>query len=256
VSLGAFSSATATNAIAAGITCVASAPNSIAVGINATASNSAAIAVGGSTAGASATASGESAIAIGGGVMTASGTRSIGIGFGNSTGTDSIAIGPNARANADNAIAIGVNALSNAPNSISIANSATAVADTIYLGGGIRINSTGFYTNSVIGACTVKTAPNSLTAQEFQPLCMSTNTSGVAQSMTPPTVANMILGHPLLIDNCSFPYYFVASSGDLTMNTNTGWTLTGSMTVTSGSSGEFLVVIDSVGSATGTIYRV
>lgn len=256
VSLGLFSSASGANSVAAGVTCTASAANSVAVGINATASATGAVAVGGSTASSSAVASGAGAVAIGGGAMTASGTRAIGIGFGNSTGTDSIAIGPNARANADNAIAIGVNALSNAANSISIQNSITGTPDTIYLGGGIRVGTSGFYTNAVFGACTVKPAPNSLTAQEFQPLCMSTNTTGIAHSMTPPTVANMIIGHPLLTDNCSFPYYFVASSGDLTMNTNTGWTLVGSMTVTSGSSGEFLVVINSVSGATGTIYRV
>jgi hypothetical protein len=101
---------------------------------------------------------------------------------------------------------------------------------------------------------TTKSAAATLTAAEL--LTWLIQYTGAAANLTLPTAANMDAGvSSVVVNNTSFDFSVInTGSGAATMVTAAGWTLTGAMVVTNGTSGRFRA--RKTGTSTWTLYRI
>ena len=114
------------------------------------------------------------------------------------------------------------------------------------------------YNANAATASTTLTAANVSGAASQVDLAM-TGTFGAAGALTLPTVAAMLASLPAPSLGTSFKLRVinVASSQTLTMTTNTGWTLNGTMTIATATWREFIVTITGLGaSPTATLQNV
>ncbi|MFT4068936.1 hypothetical protein [Paraburkholderia sp.] len=108
------------------------------------------------------------------------------------------------------------------------------------------------------------TASKTLTAQEMcgaaQNFLAFTGTFGAAGAITLPTAAALIAALPSVVQNNPVGISFqlrvinVATTQTLTMTTNTGWTLAGTMTLATATFRDFIVTI--TGAATAVLQAV
>ncbi len=108
----------------------------------------------------------------------------------------------------------------------------------------------------VQGAPTALTAAATATAAQLSNGLFTFN--GTAGNLTLPTVADLEIGVSSAAKvNAAFDFYVInidAGTDDITVYTNTGWTLVGTMAVTEGTSGHFRV--RKTGDGTWTCYRI
>lgn len=108
----------------------------------------------------------------------------------------------------------------------------------------------------VQGAPTALTAAATATAAQLANGLFTFN--GTAGNLTLPTVADLEAGMPSATRaNMAFDFYVINIDGgtdDITVYTNTGWTLVGTMAVTEGTSGHFRA--RKTGDSAWTCYRI
>jgi len=108
----------------------------------------------------------------------------------------------------------------------------------------------------VQGAPTALTAAATATAAQLANGLFTFN--GTAGNLTLPTVADLEAGMPSATRaNMAFDFYVInidATTDDITVATNTGWTLVGAMAVTEATSGHFRA--RKTGDSAWTCYRI
>lgn len=83
------------------------------------------------------------------------------------------------------------------------------------------------------------------------------STGGAAPSLTLPTVAALLAAFPGLVAGSSYVLRVInANSGTATVVTNTGWTTSGTLTLATNTTRDFVVAITSVSLATATITSI
>lgn len=113
-----------------------------------------------------------------------------------------------------------------------------------------------FFTTSSIqqGAPATLNATGTLTAAQLA-TGIVTSTTAAAVAATLPLATAMDTANPLAVATTSFDFSVIATGANaVTMTTNTGWTLVGTMVVATVTSGHFRAVKTGVG--TWTLYRI
>jgi hypothetical protein len=134
------------------------------------------------------------------------------------------------------------------------ANSTPGFIDNMTIGSSVP--AAGNFTTTTVQTGTPATlnATGTLTAAQLATTIV-TSTSAAAVTATLPLATAMDTANPSAVATTSFTFSVIDTGpSTVTVTTNTGWTLVGTMAVTTGTSGRFLAV--KTGTGAWTLYRL